>query len=81
MIIRILQLLLFSLGFGNTCNSYQPKSLHPAHQKRHGVFGFKNPLLVAVLFCMGIVVFVVVIFLVTGGSAVESGIYYNSPLA
>ncbi|MBQ6220175.1 MAG: hypothetical protein IJJ47_10620 [Methanosphaera sp.] len=72
---------MFSLGFtGNNHRVYdhQPKSLHPAtnnYNRSNPIFSF-HPIVLTLLFIVGIIVFVAVIFLLTGGVAVESGNYY-----
>lgn len=77
MILQIIQLLLISLGFNNT-NSYNaPRSLHPQQrytQSQRIRFNI-SPLTLVILTFLGMILFVLFIFLFMPGT--ESGVVYN----
>lgn len=74
MILKIIQILLISLGFGGNNQYNQPRSLQRQTQPRP--MQFRNPIAMILLFAIGIILFTLFVFMFMPGT--ESGIVYNN---
>ena len=74
MILKIIQILLISLGFGGNNHYNQPRNLQPQTQPRP--MQFRNPIAMILLFAIGIILFTLFVFMFMPGT--ESGIVYNN---
>ena len=75
MILQLLHLLFINLGFCH--DDHAPKnSLYPRREPEKFSFNL-HPVTLVLVMLLGVFLFVLLIFLFTGVSAVESGTYYN----
>ncbi|WP_405285999.1 hypothetical protein [Methanobrevibacter sp.] len=75
MIIQIIQILLINLGINN--KTHNQTSLYRVEEPKPFTFTI-NPLILAAIMIIGMILFTVFIFLFMPGT--ESGVYYNNQL-